>query len=398
GGGMGGGGMGGGGMGGGGMGGGGEMGLSGGEMGLSGGGVGQSHSHPGTAFEGNSSGDVLVEEFGSVAGAGGMGGFGEGMSPMAGEMSSATSMGSGKSSAAKKEVRYVDDAEKDQGYKTRAFLLDVVIRDERLPDLLAKLTNSDFPVEIVRVEIKSRSAGGMSGMSGMSGGYSGGAGMSSGYGAGMSGSGMGMPGGESSGGLSSFSGGSGGMGLGMAGGGGAGPGGFPGLGSMSGEGGFSGADGEVGMMGAGVAKGAEVLNAAMVDPTLIDVHIGGLLTLYMTPEESETQAKTEEISAKEAEKSTPTGAEPVPSDVPLTSGAVSPGAEAPATIPEQDISQPAAPVPDASPVGSPAAGSVPGQAVTPEPTDPPASSESSPAVPDAKNVPDATNPLGAPAP
>jgi hypothetical protein len=102
-----------------------------------------------------SGGDVLTEEFGAVAGAAGMGGMGMGMpggegysgGSSAASMASPSGMGGGKA-AAKKEVRYVDDAEKDQGYKTRAFLLDVIVRDERLPDLLAKLTNSDFPVEI----------------------------------------------------------------------------------------------------------------------------------------------------------------------------------------------------------------------------------------------------------
>ena len=72
----------------------------------------------------------------------------------------------GGSSAAAPEVRYVDGGDKDIGYKTRAFLLDVVIRDERLPDLLARLTNSDFPVEIVRVEIVSHSASGAAAIGG----------------------------------------------------------------------------------------------------------------------------------------------------------------------------------------------------------------------------------------
>ena len=163
---------------------------------MGGGGAGAAgNSHPGTSFEGKSGGDILTEEFGPVAGAAGMGGMG-GMAPgmsmpggggegFAGALSGASGM-SGAKASAKKEVRYVDDAEKDQGYKTRAFLLDVVVRDERLPDLLAKLTNSDFPVEIVRVEILSRAAGASSGM---------GCGMNGMGGGGMSGYGGEMPGG-----------------------------------------------------------------------------------------------------------------------------------------------------------------------------------------------------------
>ena len=106
--------------------------------------------------------------------------------------------------------------------------------------------------------------------------------------------------GESPGGISGGLGKGGGMSPGMGGGAGMGNS-FSGLGGMQSEGGYSGeGGGGIGMMGAGAAIGAEALNAAMADPLLIDVRIGGLLTLYMTPEESETQAKTEEAAAKEA--------------------------------------------------------------------------------------------------
>ncbi len=399
---MGGGGMGGGGMGGGGMGGGGmgSMRMGGGEGEISGGGGGGAvaHTHPGSAFEGNSGGDVLIEEFGPAAGAGGgrMGGFGGSDSSMMGDMGSQKSGVGGKSASSTKEVRYVDD-EKDQGYKTRAFLLDVLIRDERLPDLLAKLTNSDFPVEIVRVEIKSRSAGGGGGMSG---GYGGGEGMSggmSGSGMGMSGSGMGM--GMSGGDLQGGMGGGGGAGFGE---------GFSGRGGMSGEGGYSPEGGGSGMMGAGAgaATGTELMNAAMADPLLIEVRIGGLLTLYMTPEESKTQAKTEETAAKEAEKSAPAGAEPgasdakqSPSDAPGTSPAANPGAELPATGSTQETSVPGVSVPvGTNAEGTPAAGSVPGPSLSTEGTDPKPTGESSPAAPDGSSVPPGTNPLGTPSP
>jgi len=289
------------------MGGGEEAMYSGGMGGMGGGGAGGgiSASHPGTSFEGKSGGDILTEEFGAVAGAAGMGGMGipggEGYSgaASAGAMSGGTGFGAGKA-AAKKEVRYVDDAEKDQGYKTRAFLLDVVVRDERLPDLLAKLTNSDFPVEIVRVEILSRAAGASSGM--------GGEGMS-GYGGGMGGYGGAMAGGSGeSDGMGGYPGEASMMSSGSAGGFGDLAGGGLGGYGVGAEGGYP---GDSAMMesgtgiGTGVMKGLEVVNAAMADPLLIEVRIGGLLTLYMTPEEVLTQEKTEEKSAEEAAAAAP---------------------------------------------------------------------------------------------
>ena len=326
-------------------------GMGGGGMGGAGGGI--STKHPGSSFEGAGGGDILTEEFGAVAGAAGMGGMGGEMGMgaamgmgMPGAMSGGSSFGGGKATA-KKEVRYVDDAEKDQGYKTRAFLLDVVVRDERLPDLLAKLTNSDFPVEIVRVEIMSRAAGAPSGMGGE--GMSGYGGGSSGYGGGMPGgfgesSGMGYPGGAgmmspgSSGGYGDLAGGGGlgGYGVGAAGG-------YPGDSIMmdSGTG-----------VGTGAMKGVEVMNAAMADPLLIEVRIGGLLTLYMTPEEALNQEKTEEKSEEEAAAAAPVTSgtsEPAATDgttaiaSPTDGNDLQPGNEAspsadgaPTTIPQED--------------------------------------------------------------
>ena len=414
------GGMGGGGMGGGGMG-GGALGMSGGgmtgsEIGMTGGGGGggiAGLSHLGTAFEGKSGSDILVEEFGAVAGGGGNFGAAVG-EDYAATLSSGQGMGNqpggSKTTGAKKEVRYVDDAEKDQGYKTRGFLLDVVIRDERLPDLLAKLTNSDFPVEIVRVEILSHVSG--SGAS-SSGGYGGG-GMPGGYGGGTpggfgggSGGGMGMPGPEmpgGAGGAGGYPGNSGAMSPNMGG---------AEFGGLSDEDGFSGAGGESGLMGTGAgteaAKGTEVLNAAMADPLLIEVHIGGLLTLYMTPEESETQSKTEEISAKEAEKSPPTVVEPITTDAAGTPSATNPGAESSATDAKQDTSVPGAATsgtaepgavaePSAGSVGPPTDGSVSEPPVAPQLNNPPAVGDGSPIVPSGESVPDGKSPPGGSAP
>ncbi len=384
---MGGGGMGGGGMGGGGMGGGGMGGGGMGGGGMGGGGMGgggaASHSHPGTTFEGVSVGDVLTEEFGAVAGAGG-GGFGGGGQSSSGsmpsKMSGAGSMGDGKGAATTKEVRYVDDAAKDQGYKTRAFLLDVVIRDERLPDLLAKLTNSDFPVEIVRVEMLSRAGGGMGG-GGMGGGGMGGGGMPGGGGMGSGGMGSGGPRmslGDPQGGLS-------GGGMGMRGS-------SSRFGGMPSDGGAAGADGP-GMMDDGVeaARGVELMSAAMADPLLIEVRIGGLLTLYMTPEETETQAKTEETSAKEeqAEKTTPPSTESRPSETktgveliaPETSGAQNLRPEVQQPVPVEGTILPNPAVPDASLVEPDAERDVSGQSKPSQGTELKPVSDGSPAVP-----------------
>ncbi len=327
------------------MSGGGEM-YAGGMTGGGGGGA-MNHTHPGKSFEGKTGGDVLTEEFGAVAGAAGMGGMGPGMMGMpSSEGMSGTGGGfGGGKSAAKKEVRYVDDAEKDQGYKTRAFLLDVVVRDERLPDLLAKLTNSDFPVEIRRVEILSRAAGASGGMSGM-----GGEGMS-GYGGGeMSGEGGGGFGGELSGGfgdpsgMSGMPGGSGMMNPGLGDLAGS-EGGFPGFGGGT-DGGYPGESGTMDpTAGAAAAmKGIEVLNAAMADPLLIEVRIGGLLTLYMTPEEALNQEKTEEKSAVEAAAAAPASANPAATD---------------ATTPAIDSTAIDATATDASAASVPAAGDTP---------------------------------------
>jgi len=157
-------------------------GAMGGAMSGAGGGAG-SASYPGKDFEGSSGGDILAEEFGadssnSSQGGGDLGGGGGGGmmgSPPAGKGSFSSGMmgmmgGSGETSTgASAEVkRYVHEVE--GSYKTRAFLLDVMVRDDKLPELLAALTDSDFPVEIVRVEINATpgaggAAGGGMGMS-----------------------------------------------------------------------------------------------------------------------------------------------------------------------------------------------------------------------------------------
>lgn len=286
----------------------------------SGGGLGGA-SHPGKSFEGSAGGDILVEEFGAASsgGAGGMGGLG-GMSGGMGSMGMSGGMGSmgmsggmgelgdsgeaGGDSAAAEEVRYVDEVE--NSYKTRGFLLDVRVQDRRLPELLAALTDSDFPVEIVRVEITSIGGGGGAGGAG---------GMMSGYGdEGESGLG-GMMG---SGGMSGGSGMMSPPGLGGAGGGSSGMMSPPGMGGGKGSSGMMGAPGlggssgmgESGMMGdeyGGTVgqSGSGLLNAALSDQSLLQVKIGGLMTLYQSAAESEAAEATEAAGAEEGSTAKP---------------------------------------------------------------------------------------------
>ena len=299
-------------------------------------------THPGKAFEGNGGQDILAEEYGGVAGAN--------MFRSSGTRDVDSDDDSGGLAAAKAEVRYVDGADKDIGYKTRAFLLDVLIRDDRLPDLLAKLTNSDFPVEIVRVEIVP-SAKGAAGASGVS------RGMTN------------VDDDESGGLMRAMSGGASGGFL-----PGSGYGGVPGLGGSSRRRGkdadddSSGYSGEADQMGAGLksAAAADALNVAMADPLLIEVHIGGLMTLYMTPEEAKMQAKTEETDAKDAATATPADASTdatSASDAPEKPEAADPGSETPETN-----SSPETSAPDTSKVGQPVESSAPGPPVSSEET------------------------------
>ena len=286
----------------------GGAGAMGGGMGMGAAGGDGGKSHPGKEFEGSAGADILTEEFGPAGPAGGGaspmgmgGGMGMGMGMDAMSMGGAGGMGGAATPV--EEVRYVDDGA-ELGYKTRAFLLDVVVRDDQLPNLLASLTNSDFPVEIVRVEVVSRSAprgsgGGMpgGGMPGMDGGMM--SSMGSAGGGDMAdmggGAGYGMP--DDLGGGAGFGSGAelpdAGVGPGIYG---------------SGSGGYDGGAGYPGMMpgapgaGAGLAqnKGKEALQVAMADPLLVMVKIGGLMTLYQSAQEAESQAATAETDQASA--------------------------------------------------------------------------------------------------
>lgn len=74
----------------------------------------------------------------------------------------ATDPNAGGAGGAKSEVkRYIDFDEK-QAYKRRGFYIKLVMNHRKVPDLLAELMNSPFPVEIVRVQQVWYSDGGAS--------------------------------------------------------------------------------------------------------------------------------------------------------------------------------------------------------------------------------------------
>jgi hypothetical protein len=394
----------------------GGMGLGGGGMG----GAGVSTAHPGSSFEGSAGSDILTEEFGAVAGSGGgMGGMGgEGgksgsagmmsMGSIDGGMGSGGMAGAGGAAAPAEEDRYIDEV--PESYKTRGFLLDVLVRDDRVPDLLAALTDSDFPVEIVRVEIEANSRGG-----GQAGGMSGLGGEGSGDLAGLSGAG-GMGSMPNLGGYpdSSGGGGSGGsMGLsGPPSGGGIGP---PGLPGMPGRGGMSGppggrlgeddGSGADGGLSGGTAfgtqnqKDAETLRIAMSDESLVLLRIGGLMTLYQSAEEAKSAEATEAAAATETTNAAPpTDAPPADPNAPSSEGTApatdpaAPPAPQPAdpsaTPPMPDPNAPAAPGSPAQPAsGEPA----PAQPGAPAPTDP-----ATPAAPGNPATPPTSEPSGSP--
>lgn len=371
-----------------GMGGGAEMG--GGGMGAGGGDAAK--THPGKEFEGNAGTDILTEEFGAVAGAaggGGMGGGGMSSGGMMGGMDigggagmmSGMDMGGGGGigAAPAEERRYVDDGA-DLGYKTRAFVLDVIVRDDQLPNLLASLTNSDFPVEIVRVDVRSKFAPANSGGGGMPGGGGMMTGMDPSAGGMGADGGLSMPGGaagEAGFGGDDFGGGGGdedtliqpgGGGYDAA---GAGYGGMmPGM-SPGGGGGMLDPSG----------KGKQALQLAMADPMLVHVKIGGLMTLYQSAQEADDQAATAE-----------------------TDEAVAPAPAAPGELVPDETADPNMTETPAGTDGTePATTEIPvGEAVPPEPGTPAVAGEAAadggdPAANPATN-PEATTPGGPEAP
>ena len=341
-------------------GGGGMLGAFGGGPGRSGGGAGG--SGPWKAYEGSLSSDLLTEELGAFSG-GSMGGMGGGMGggtsegyggdgEYGGGMGGLANFGGGpgRSTSAEPESRYVDDDE-ELPYRTRAFQLKVHIVQTEIPVLLAELTNSSFPIEIIRVDAMFKSGEASGG--GM--GFPGSGGMMGGddeYEGGGMGSGMGF-GGSAPG----FGGSSPGFGGSSPGFGGSAPGGFSGgmsgpPGGMSGLPGMGRSGGGTNMLGNdGSAVSAEqrvmgerLLAAAMADPSLAVVRVAGLMTVYRSREENEAEAETK--SAAETEQQESGGVDmtqPIQADPETAEGTeetdgteTEPGADGEAGIPAED--------------------------------------------------------------
>lgn len=348
--------------------------------------------------EGSSSGDMMAAEGEAYAppmDSGGGGGFG-----MSGSGASQNPL--------LDQKRYVDDAP-ELPYKTRAFKIAVVMDHRQLPEFLVELTNSPFPVNIERVHWAEKNPdplyasnrggySGMGGMDGMDGSY---APPGAGFGSSMSGSrgpmggasrgrsmmpgsGMSRPGrtpmlGRSGGPMGSSSGLSGGP-----------------MGMMSGMEGMDGFGG-----GSGATTGNDPYSQAMMDPYLADVVIGGVMTIYRSPQDVETSV-AEAVSGSTDAAATPapatpgmTGSDPAAAAT-ATGGAAPAGATAPAsgispmeTMPLGDSAPTDAPPADVPPTG------VPTPDVTAPPADstaPPASDPSATAPPDAGGTVDSTAP------
>ena len=346
---------------------------------------------------GNQSGKVdftPAEVFGSDAGAdAGSEGEGEGGGASMQEESSGAEgdakssmgamMGGMMGQTSKNAKRYVDNDE-SRPFKTRGFYLQVIMKHDQLPDLIAELTNSRWPVEILRVQQEDlhkdqiqgndggAQAAGIGGLSAM---------RSSAPGAGGASLGLGAGGGES-GGLAGLSAAGGGFGASVA------------------E--LGGADGDAGgqPMSRGVqGAGTTTLAAAKQDRGLARVAIAGLMTLYSPPP---PPPETEMANAADGTAPPSDGSEnPPPQDgnQPATGDAATadpdaapdataagdaaqntdPAATSP-TAPQPNAPQPDAPQPDA-----PASGGEPANKPSTDPADatepsPPATDEKPPAA------------------
>ena len=339
-----------------------------------------------TSFEGSLAGDLLTEEFGSSGLSSGGGAMDSSSMSSGGGMDSYEDEDSdGGSGGGDSGKRYVDDGEL---YRSRAFQLEVKILQQEIPSLLAELTNSSFPVEIVRVDASFGGASGGAGsqMGGSEGGaYESGDNYESGDGGGMSsamGGGMGGMG-------SSMGGGMGGMG-GMGGGG-------SGLGNLSFGGGVTGLGTGATRGGSAAASrvlakknaiGARLLAAAMADPNVATVRVAGLMTMYISQEENEAQegaeaaAETESqeaggvdlppnetlMDAVEQDQGTDTGDTVLPEEDSVNGG--EPTTPADPTIPAdpgEATSTPASAIEEPKPA-APSAGNAPAPNNTPDPS------------------------------
>ncbi|MEO1994015.1 MAG: hypothetical protein ABGZ17_01930 [Planctomycetaceae bacterium] len=175
--------------------------------------------------------------------------------------------------SSKNAKRYVDNDE-SRPFKTRGFYLQVVMKHDQLPDLIAELTNSKWPVEILRVQQEDLHKDNIQGSDGGAGASGiGGRGLSmmrSSPAAAGPPSGLGAPSAASS-----FGGGD--------------PAGLSGLSSPSGGFGQSvaqlgaGGDGDTATQQTGGDQSTPTLSAAQQDRGLARVSIAGLMTLYSPP-------------------------------------------------------------------------------------------------------------------
>jgi hypothetical protein len=155
--------------------------------------------------------------------------------------------------------RYVHNKEGDK-YKTRGFKTKLTIQQDKLPFVLAELTNSRWPVEVVRVHWEASNENGRKA-------------------APVSGTGS-LPAGGSLGGGNPYSNngrsvsGSGGMGgIGLGGG------------SLSGGGSQASSNSGLGSFGSTEAENTDPLSASLKDPNLATVVIAGLITIFQVSEE-----------------------------------------------------------------------------------------------------------------
>lgn len=294
--------------------------------GRGGGGGGAAGGGPWKSYEGSVTSDLLTEELGADAGGGmgGMGGMGSGSSEgyggsdeydggMGGGMpGSLAGFGAGGGGGASSEPasRYVDDDE-ELPYRTRAFQLKVHMVQTDIPVLLAELTNSSFPVEIIRVDamFKSGETGGAMGAGGsFMGGedYEGGSGMESGmtgapgFGGSAPGFGGGAPGFGGS--APGFGGSAPGFGGGSLGGSSGMPGGMSGMPGMPG-GNRLGTDAGNAVSNEQRVMGQRLLTAAMADPAIAVVRVAGLMTVYRSREENQAEAEAKSAAESESQES-----------------------------------------------------------------------------------------------
>lgn len=347
------------------------------------------------------------------------------------------------------EKRYVDD-DKTAPFKTRAFKMQVVMDQRKLQEFLAELTNSPFPVRIIRVhwaelnpdprfagqgtsyggdsEYSSRMPGAVGGRGGMGGLGAGRGGMSMPGGLGRMPGGMGARGGMTGpmgarGGMSAPMGGRGGMpGMGMR-GGMPGPmgarGGMPG--PMGGRGGMPGGMGmRPGLPGtnyegseglAGEAGATDLYSQAMMNPYLAQVVVGGIMTIYRSPEEmvagaaegatdaTATDATATDATATDATATDPaaTGAAPA-TDAAAPTDAVPADGALPGDGTATDAAAPDSVVPANPSVVAPTApdGSSPPDAAATDPADSVATPPDAAAAQDAASAAASPDPSAAP--